>query len=134
MTECDAGQLPKGYQGSSAILLYVHVIASFPASGLTSRWLNVIMKCAIAAQSAQTAQLHLGNNRTLAQLKVGIVMSIHIMEKVVVLNMLIANYCAIHKFCAVCADCAFHNFFANPYFSWRKWLARLGACTVMEDL
>ena len=29
---------------------------------------GLIMKCAITAQSAQTAQLHLGNNNTLAQL------------------------------------------------------------------
>ena len=40
------------------------------------------MKCAITAQSAQTAQSHLGNNKTLAQLKVCIVMSIHNMEKI----------------------------------------------------
>ena len=39
-----------------------------------------------------TAQLHLGNNKTLAELKVCIVMSIHNMEKVVVLNMLIAIF------------------------------------------
>ena len=44
------------------------------------------MKCAITAQSAQS---HFGNNKTLAQLKVCIVMSIHNTEKVVVLNMLI---------------------------------------------
>ena len=50
------------------------------------------MKCAITAQSAQTAQSHLGNNKTLAQLKVCIVMSIHNMEKVVVLNILIAIF------------------------------------------
>ena len=36
---------------------------------------GLIMKCAI------TAQLHLGNNKTLAQLKVCIVMSMHKMEK-----------------------------------------------------
>ena len=65
------------------------------------------MKCAVTAQSAQTAQLHLGNNRTLAQLKVCIVMSIHNMEKVVVLNMLIANF---PKYLNNCTDCAFHKF------------------------
>ena len=59
------------------------------------------MKCAI------TAQLDLGNNRTLAQLKVCIVMSIHNMEKVVVLNMLIANF---PKYLNNCTDCAFHKF------------------------
>ena len=44
------------------------------------------MKCAITAQS------QLGNNKILAQLKVYIVKSIHNMEKVVVLNMLIATF------------------------------------------
>ena len=61
------------------------------------------MKCAITAQSAQ---LHLGNNRTLAQLKVCIVMSIHNTKKVV-LNMLIANF---PKYLNNCTDCAFHKF------------------------
>ena len=65
------------------------------------------MKCAIKAQSAHTAQFHLGNNRTLAPLKVCIVMSIHNMEKVVVLNMLIANF---PKYLNNCPDCAFHKF------------------------
>ena len=59
------------------------------------------MKCAI------TAQLHLRNNITLAKLKVCIVMSIHNMEKVVVLNMLIANF---PKYLNNCPDCAFHKF------------------------
>ena len=59
---------------------------------------------AITAQSAQTAQSHLGNNKTLAQLKVCIVMSIHNMEKVVVL---IANF---PKYFNNCTDCAFHKF------------------------
>ena len=40
--------------------------------------IGLIMKCAI---TAQTAQSHLGNNKTLAQLKVCIVMSIHNMEQ-----------------------------------------------------
>ena len=56
--------------------------------------------------TAQTAQLHLGNNRTLAQLKVCIVMSIHNMEKVVVLNMLITNF---PEYLNNCTDWAFHN-------------------------
>ena len=62
------------------------------------------MKCAI---TAQTAQLHLGNNKTLTQLKVCIVMSIHNIEKGVVLNMLIANFL---KYLNNCTDCAFHKF------------------------
>ena len=68
------------------------------------------MKCAITAQSVQTeqtVQLHLGNNKTLAQLKVCIVMSIHNMEKVVALNMLMANF---PKYLNNCTDCAFHKF------------------------
>ena len=64
------------------------------------------MKCAITAQSAQTAQLHLGNNKTVPQLKVCIVMSIHNVEKVV-LNMLIANF---PKYFNNCTDCALHKF------------------------
>ena len=70
-------------------------------------WL--IMKCAITAQSAQTvqtAQLHLGNNKTVPQLKVCVVMSIHNMEKVV-LNMLIANF---PKYFNNCTDRALHKF------------------------
>ena len=75
-------------------------------------------------------------------------MSIHNMEKVVVLNMLIAN---IPKYLNNCPDCAFHKFvlialFAliaqfitfslliRSYFSWSKWLASLGAHNIMEDL
>ena len=65
------------------------------------------MKCAITAQTAESAQLHLGNNRTLAQLKVCIIMSIHNMEKVVVLNTLIVNF---PKYLNNCPDCAFHKF------------------------
>ena len=53
------------------------------------------MKSAITAQSAQS---HLGNNKTLAQLKVCIVMSIHNMGKVVVLNMLIVLFALIAHF------------------------------------
>ena len=59
------------------------------------------------AITAQTAQLHLGNNKTLTQLKVCIVMSFHNMEKGVVLNMLIANFL---KYLNNCTDCAFHKF------------------------
>ena len=66
--------------------------------------LRLIIKCAITAQSAQ---LHLGTNKTLAQLKICIVMSSHNMEKVVVLNMLIANF---PKYFNNCTDCAFHKF------------------------
>ena len=79
------------------------------------------MKCAITAQSVQT---HLGNNKTLAELKVSIVMSIHNMEKVVVLNMLIAIF---PKYFNNCTDCAFHKFalialFAfHNFFSWQVW-------------
>ena len=62
------------------------------------------MKCAINAQSAQS---HLGNNKTLSQLKVCIVMAIYNMEKVVVLNMLIANF---SKYFNNCTDCGFHKF------------------------
>ena len=70
-------------------------------------------------------------------------MSLHNMEKVVVLNMLIASF---PKYLNNCTDCAFHKFalialialFAfstiNLYFSWSKWLASLGAHNVTEDL
>ena len=79
---------------------------SLPSTGLElTDWANYEMR-KITAQSAQTAQLHLGNNRTLAQLKVCIVMSIHNMEKVVVLNMLITNF---YKYLNNCTDWAFHN-------------------------
>ena len=71
------------------------------------------MKCAITVQSSQTVQLHLGNNRTLAQLKVCIVMSIHNMEKVVVLNMLMTNF---PKYLNNCTDCAFHKFALIAHF------------------
>ena len=59
------------------------------------------------SESAQTAQLHLRNNRTLAQLKVCIVMSIDNMEKVVALNTLIANF---PEYLNNWPDCAFHKF------------------------
>ena len=91
-------------------------------------WL--IMKCAITSQSVQS---HFGNNKTLAQLKVCIVLSIHNMTKVVVLKMLIANF---PKYFNNCTDCAFHKFvliapFAHfiTFFS-----ASLGARNVTEDL
>ena len=74
---------------------------------------RLIMKCTITAQSVQTAQLHLGNNRTPAQLKVCIVMPIHNMEKVVVLNMLMANF---PKYLNNCPDCTFHKFALNAHF------------------
>ena len=61
----------------------------------------------------QTAQLRLGNNKTLAQLKVCIVMSIHNIEKVVALNMLIANF---PKYLNNCTDCAFHKFAMIAHF------------------
>ena len=89
------------------------------------------MKCAI---TAQTAQLHLGNNKTLAQLKVCIVMSIHNMEKVVVLNMLIANFPKYFNNCTDCArDCAFHKFVLIAHFITFS-VASLGARNVTEDL
>ena len=54
----------------------------------------------------QPAQSLLGNDKTLAQLKVCIVMSIHNMEKGVVLNMLIANF---PEYFNNCTDFAFHK-------------------------
>ena len=97
------------------------------------------MKCAI---TAQTAQSHLGNNKTLTQLKVCIVMSIHNMEKVVVLNMLIANF---PKYFNNCTDCAFHKFalivlfvlialFALTVHFITFFVASLGAHNITEDL
>ena len=88
------------------------------------------MKCAITAQS------NLGNNKTLAQLKVCIVMSIHNMEKVVVFNMLIANF---PKYFNNCTDCAFHKFALIALFALIAhfitfFVASLGACNVTEDL
>ena len=94
------------------------------------------MKCAITAQSAQIAQSHLGNNKTLAQRKVCIVMSIHNMEKVVVLNMVIANFL---KYFNNCTDCAFHKFALIALFAMIArfitfFVASLGARNVTEDL
>ena len=91
------------------------------------------MKCAITAQSAQIAQSHLGNNKTLTQLKVCIVMSIHNMEKVVVLNLLIANF---PKYFNNCTDCTFHKFALIALFAHfiTFFVASLGARNVMEDL
>ena len=99
-------------QGDKALMGGTHEGGHRPYGGGTNfdrlyhKLKGLIMKCAITAQSAQTAQSHLGN-KTLAQLKVCIVMSIHNMEKVVVLNMLIANF---PKYFNNCTDCAFHKF------------------------
>ena len=56
------------------------------------------------------AQSHPGYNKTLARLKVYIVISIHNIEKVVALNMLIVNF---PKYLINCTDCAFHEWLSQ---------------------
>ena len=65
--------------------------------------------------------------------KVCIVMSIHNMEKVVVLNMLIVNF---PKYFNNCTDCAFHKFMLITLFAHfiTFFIASLGAHYVKEDL
>ena len=91
------------------------------------------------------SNLHLGNNETLAQLKV---CQFIIRKKLLFWHfiMLVANFpkyfddcadCAFHKFyadCVDCANCSFHNSFADSYFSRSKWLESLGTRTVTENL
>ena len=57
-------------------------------------------------------------------------MSIHNMEKVVVLKMLIANF---PKYLNNCTDCAFHKFALIAHFI-TYFVASLGARNVTEDL
>ena len=112
--------------------LEVCVIIILKLAGMVYMY-RLIMKYAI---TAQTAQSHLGNNKALAQLKVCIVMSIHNMEKAVVLNMLIANF---PKYFNNCTDCAFHKFALIALFALivhfiTFFVPSFGARKVMEDL
>ena len=92
--------------------------------------------CLVNYECAITAQSHLGNNKTLAQLKACIVMTIHNMVKVVVLNMLMVNF---PKYFNNCTECAFQKFALIALFLLIAhfitfFVASLGARNVTEDL